>query len=60
MLYFLWLHENKGNMHTTPKCVLVHFGFHWILNEFEHLYHGETNQPHIEQGLVAMDSELVH
>jgi hypothetical protein len=21
---------------TTPKCVLIHFGFHEILNEFEH------------------------
>jgi hypothetical protein len=21
---------------TTPKCVLVHFGFHYILSEFGH------------------------
>jgi hypothetical protein len=35
---------------TTPKCVLVHFGFLWILSEFGHFYHGETRQPLSEQG----------
>ncbi len=30
---------------TTPKCVLVHFGFHSILNEFVHFYHDEIGQP---------------
>jgi hypothetical protein len=48
-------------MHTTtPKCVLIHFGFHWILNEFEHFYHGEIGQPPSEQGLIDTNSELVH
>jgi hypothetical protein len=45
---------------TTPKCILIHFGFHYILSEFGHLYHDETDQPPNEQGLVVMDSELVH
>jgi hypothetical protein len=30
-------------LYITPKCVLIHFGFHFILNEFGHFYHGETN-----------------
>jgi hypothetical protein len=25
-------------MCVTPKCTLVHFGFHYILNEFTHFY----------------------
>ncbi len=44
---------------TTPKCVLVHYGFHKILNEFGHFYHDETCQPPCEWGLVVIDSELV-
>jgi len=47
-------------MNITPKCILVHFKFHWILNEFEHFYYGEIGQPHGEQGPVVMDNELVH
>jgi hypothetical protein len=45
---------------TTPKCVLIHFGFHYILNEFRHFYDGEIGQPPGEQGPIDMDSELVH
>jgi hypothetical protein len=25
---------------TKPKCDLIHYGFHYILNEFGHFYHG--------------------
>jgi hypothetical protein len=25
----------------TPKCVLIHYRFHYILNEFGNFYHGE-------------------
>jgi hypothetical protein len=30
-------------INTTPKCIIIHFGFHYILNEFGHFHHGETN-----------------
>jgi hypothetical protein len=43
---------------TTPKCVPVHFGFHHILSEFGHFYHGETSQAS-EWGPITMDSELI-
>jgi len=46
--------------HTTPKCILIHSRFHYILNEFGHFYHGEISQPPNEQGLVIMDNELIH
>jgi hypothetical protein len=46
--------------YITPKCILVHFEFHYILNEFGHFYHGEISQPLSEWGPVVMDSELVH
>jgi hypothetical protein len=59
MLYFLWLHENKSNTHYTLKCVLVHFGFHYILNDFGHFYHGKTNQPLNERGIIVIESEMV-
>jgi hypothetical protein len=26
------------NTNTTTKCVLVHYGFHYILSEFGHFY----------------------
>jgi hypothetical protein len=45
---------------TTPKCVLVHSRFHYILSEFGHFYHGEIGQPPSELGLVVMHNELVH
>ncbi len=51
--------NSKGGINTTPKCILIHFGFHYILNEFGHFYHGETNQPLNEQRPVATDNELV-
>jgi hypothetical protein len=51
---------NKGGTIITPKCVLVHSGFHYILSEFEQFYHGETDQPPNEQWSVVMDNELVH
>jgi hypothetical protein len=44
----------------TPKCILVHYGFQYILSEFGHFYHGETNQPLSEWGPIVIDSELVH
>jgi hypothetical protein len=34
--------------------------FHYVLSEFEHFYHGEIGQTPSEQGVVIMDSELVH
>jgi hypothetical protein len=39
--------------------VLVHFGFHYILSEFGHFYHGETSQPPNGQKPVATNSELI-
>jgi hypothetical protein len=51
----------KGyEINPTPKCILVHYGFHYILSEFEHFYHGETNQPPNEWRLVVMASELFY
>jgi hypothetical protein len=35
------LKDNISFVYTTPKCVLVHSGFHSILSEFGHFYHGE-------------------
>jgi hypothetical protein len=26
----------------TPMCVLIHFLFHYILNELKQIYHGES------------------
>jgi hypothetical protein len=46
--------------HHYTKIVVIHFGFHLILREFGHFYHGEIGQPYSEHGLVAMDSELIH
>jgi hypothetical protein len=43
---------------TKPKCILIHFGFHQILNEFEHFDNGEIGKPPNEWGLIALDSEL--
>jgi hypothetical protein len=62
---FVWKYasnitKQKSYANTTLKCILVHFGFHYILNEFGHFYHGETSQPPSEHGLVIMDNELVH
>jgi hypothetical protein len=37
---------------TSPKCILVHYGFHKILNEID--------QPLSEWGLIVMDNELFH
>jgi hypothetical protein len=47
-------------VNITPKCVLVHFGFQYILSKFEQFYHGETGQPSNERGLVVTNSEWVH
>jgi hypothetical protein len=54
-----WYPNSKGGINTTPKFILIHYGFHYILNEFGHFYHGETNQPPSEQGLVLTNNELV-
>ncbi len=48
------------NYSITPKNVIVHYGFHYILSEFEHFYHGETSQPSNEQGLIDTNSKLIH
>jgi hypothetical protein len=45
---------------TKPKCDLIHYGFHYILNEFGHFYHRETSQSLNEQGPIVTNSELVH
>ncbi len=34
---FLWCRYLCG-YNTTTKCVLIHYGFHQILNEFGHFY----------------------
>ncbi len=47
-------------LYTTPKCILVHFGFDYILSELGHFYHGEIVQTPSEWGLIVMDIELVH
>jgi hypothetical protein len=39
----------------TPKCIQIHYVFHYILSEFGHFYLGETSQP-----LIVTNSELVH
>jgi hypothetical protein len=33
------------NLVNTQKCILFHFGFHYILNEFGQFYYGEISQP---------------
>jgi len=60
VIFFICVDWDEPCLFTTPKYVLVHFGFHYILNEFGHVYHGETGQPHSEQGLVVTDNELIH
>jgi hypothetical protein len=56
------MHRDINNVEATitSKCVLVHSGFHWILNKFGHFYHDETSQPFSEHRLVIMNNELVH
>jgi hypothetical protein len=55
-----WLGWDENNPITTPKCVLVHFKFYHILNEFGHFYHDEINKPSNKQGPIVTDSELIH
>jgi hypothetical protein len=50
----------SSSTNITPKCVMIHSKFHWILNEFEHFYHDEIGQPPSEWGQNATDNELVH
>ncbi len=50
----------KIKLYITPKCVVIHSKFHYILSEFGHFYHGEISQPLSEQGPVATDKELIH
>ncbi len=45
-----------SNGFITPKCILVHSGFHQILSEFVHFYHDETNQPPSEHEPIATNS----
>jgi hypothetical protein len=45
---------------TTPKCVLVHFKFHYILSEFDHFYHNKIGQPSNGWGPIVTNNELVH
>ncbi len=30
----------QNDVFIAPKCLLIHFNFHYILNEFGHFYHG--------------------
>jgi len=52
--------DHNSCIYITLKCILIHFGFHYILSEFGHFYHGKINQPLNEWVLVVMDNELVH
>jgi hypothetical protein len=38
----------------------LNYGFHNILSEFGHFYHGEFGQPPDEWGPIVMDNELIH
>jgi len=42
------------NSNTTPKCVLIYFGFHYILSEFGHSYHGELVKPLVNEDQLSL------
>ncbi len=46
--------------HITIKCVLVHFGFHNILSEFEHFYSMKLFNPLVNRRPIVTDNELFH
>jgi hypothetical protein len=47
-------------LHITPRYVLIHYRFHYILNEFGHFYHVKTCQTLNGWGLFTTNSEFVH
>jgi hypothetical protein len=51
----LYVYHNIVSM-----CVLVHYVFHWILNEFEQIYHGKNGKPHNESNWLLKISEFMN
>jgi len=48
----------RMNSNITPKCVLIYFGFHYILSEFGHFYPGKLVKPLVNEDQLY--NELVH
>jgi hypothetical protein len=49
-IYFLLYIHCYNNMCLNSLCV------HYILSEFEHIYHGKNGPPPNKQGLVALNT----